>query len=418
MDQPKAAGVELAATVGPKLGRRVFVLSSSAWSQTVSLPSESIRGLSQDELAKMLNFEAESLSGLSAFESSLAFHQTSNSEFLITQIAQAELSTIRDMITSRGSKFQGLASPVGVPSNVQGNATWNRVEYWSSCVCHTSSESETPDIINTDPRSDRWRGALTRPDAFAQASVQLYGPDLAWRASDATATCCDLSDQKEAEQWLTAWATILTGSASVVPVIQPAAAGNSNARRKSSTQLLAAAMVATLCLAHWIFVKQTVRNIHQDLEKLKAPIATRKKYNQQRLAAEKQRDLLRKQLSDVGSRHSQIVGLENHRHRWVTLLRLLSEQHSSQMVITRIEYGPEGLTVMGRSVDAQSAGQLAGALRPSLRRQGWIVEPPSQEGQNALDNGGPWSFRILMRDVSPQDAEAESGRQFADSKGQ
>jgi hypothetical protein len=58
--------LETALGLGPKLGKTVYILSSDLWTQTLSLTHDSAN-MSSQELASALSFEAEALSGLSAF---------------------------------------------------------------------------------------------------------------------------------------------------------------------------------------------------------------------------------------------------------------------------------------------------------------------------------------------------------------
>lgn len=72
-DQPDLpSAVELGISLGPSLGRRVWVLSTDVWTQTLSMPAIKAGGLEANELRGALNFEAESLSGVSALEATLA----------------------------------------------------------------------------------------------------------------------------------------------------------------------------------------------------------------------------------------------------------------------------------------------------------------------------------------------------------
>src|SRR6266436_3172625 len=63
-----AALVEAALHLGPRPARKVLVLTSDLWTQTLELPLHKSADVNAGDLARALNFEAETLSGLSAFE--------------------------------------------------------------------------------------------------------------------------------------------------------------------------------------------------------------------------------------------------------------------------------------------------------------------------------------------------------------
>src|SRR5262249_55421328 len=60
--------VDAALLQGPRPGKRVWVLSTDLWTQTLELATQKAAGIAPAELASALNFEAEALSGLNAFE--------------------------------------------------------------------------------------------------------------------------------------------------------------------------------------------------------------------------------------------------------------------------------------------------------------------------------------------------------------
>src|SRR5271154_6470118 len=73
-DLPDFASLAEAALIqGPKPGKRVWIFSTDLWTQTLELPANKATGVSASELANALNFEAEALSGHSAFESVVGY---------------------------------------------------------------------------------------------------------------------------------------------------------------------------------------------------------------------------------------------------------------------------------------------------------------------------------------------------------
>src|SRR5262245_30083863 len=93
-DLPSA--VELALTLGPAVGRRVWVLAADLWTQTLGLPMGKVAGMGGPELAAALNFEAETHSGVSALEASAGIATQPpltgrrEAQFWITQVTNTD----------------------------------------------------------------------------------------------------------------------------------------------------------------------------------------------------------------------------------------------------------------------------------------------------------------------------------------
>ena len=71
-EQPPGAAVATSIEAAIKLnskkpGKRVLVLTSHVWLQSLKLMNQAASGLEDDELAQTLKFEAESFSGIEAF---------------------------------------------------------------------------------------------------------------------------------------------------------------------------------------------------------------------------------------------------------------------------------------------------------------------------------------------------------------
>ncbi|MCK5190758.1 MAG: hypothetical protein KAR12_11955, partial [Methylococcales bacterium] len=42
---------------------------------------------------------------------------------------------------------------------------------------------------------------------------------------------------------------------------------------------------------------------------------------------------------------------------------------------------------------------LAGNIEAPLAKVGWKVNPPTKKEMNIFDNGGPWSFEMVIEDL-------------------
>ena len=71
-----AATVGLAELAGLKRGTRVRVVYPEGWIQTLEINSKRVQGVSDETLASLLAYEAETFSGLSPERSVLAYRRT------------------------------------------------------------------------------------------------------------------------------------------------------------------------------------------------------------------------------------------------------------------------------------------------------------------------------------------------------
>ena len=125
LDDPSVL-VEAALALGPKVGRQVFVLSTDFWSQTLPLPTSRTRGLTEEEVAGALNFEAETLSGQSALETVLGqrlLKSTSGENlYWVLQLKTYDRDRIADIVYQAGGRLEGLGHPSCLPRPLQTGA--------------------------------------------------------------------------------------------------------------------------------------------------------------------------------------------------------------------------------------------------------------------------------------------------------
>ena len=65
--------VEVALGAEARCGKDVWILCEDAWTQSLTLAAQAVAGLGDEQLERVLGFEMESLSGLSAADSIAGF---------------------------------------------------------------------------------------------------------------------------------------------------------------------------------------------------------------------------------------------------------------------------------------------------------------------------------------------------------
>ncbi|MEM6363591.1 MAG: PilN domain-containing protein [Planctomycetota bacterium] len=104
---------DAAIRLGPKKTGDVWVLSSDFWTGIVHLAADVSRSLEGAELEQAIALEAETYSGISAFDSRLGTKPMPPAEmgerrWWVTQIAQSDWIDVKDTITQFGGKLAGM----------------------------------------------------------------------------------------------------------------------------------------------------------------------------------------------------------------------------------------------------------------------------------------------------------------------
>ncbi len=418
--------VELALRLGPAPAHKVWILSSDLWVQTLAMARNAVEGVETEELRKALGFEVEPLSGMGAFDSEIAFRQLpargNDSSFWVMQAESIQRDPLEDIIAREHGKFAGLVSAAGLPKPLfeqEEGGSWQRIELWPThvvCLNHVAGEELDVHIINEAPRQNRWREQVEAwLNQVGDASEQewLTATDLSDVVEESdTPEPMSLDDQETLEIWLTVWASALSQPDPAVPHVAPK---RRPASMKQKAMLCVALwlVVAALCGVRWMTLSSSVDEARKYAEEVKrnADSLSPLRATENRLKKEK------KTLNDDSTkledreRNMQTM-LRSYRDRYGILLGLLGQYAPDPSVLTvdEIVSFPNSLEIKGRSIDSQLISSLASGLAEHLPKYGWVADLPTKEAQNKLPNGGPWAFRIKIRDVE-KPAMTTGGRQ-------
>jgi hypothetical protein len=254
------AALTLALTGPQRLGRKVWVLDSAVWLGVVELPSASVAGLTDHELIGPVEFEAEALSEIAPHEAVTAVQRrrmaNQEDQFLVTQVKRTEIFAIAKAVRQAGGHLAGLGHPAGLAppiiedepkSSMLHLRDWRSVEFWHHevvlCECINGHVNTIP--LGTAPDRE-WRRALdpflrqSDPLDFehtlVEAATKVRGGSSSWRASAtshkttrwlranqhdeddiAAGPVCQLSQESQANLFLSAWAEQLVHSNNETP---------------------------------------------------------------------------------------------------------------------------------------------------------------------------------------------------------
>lgn len=434
-----ASAVEYGLSLGPKPGRAVWVLSTDLWVQIAALPAMKVSGLSSADLEQALNFEAESLSGISALEGAVgavAFPASRGERpCWLVQMRAAERDLVGEVVDRAGSTLAGICHPSGLPRSVtrKPDASFARIELWPDAVIGIRQESHGPlelHVMNSDPLLGRWQAEVTSwgfppPSADTEEGRTdrvLVGPvgtpfppanadDLDGRGTAVELLVADgyptptdrakgalrLDDPERFAGWLSTWAAELMKRAPAVPVVRSAVRPMSALRRTALAAALTAVVVA-MCSAHWFTLNQKQQELNASLAAARPDPKEAEYFRTVAAQQATERDKLR---AEANRLEIAVTRIDQYRERYPKLLEVLAQYKPEEVVVLRIEHDAGNPKIVGLALRPDLPHQYARALTAPLRPLGWEVQAAKEADLKMADGGGPWSFEFIIRDATP-----------------
>lgn len=398
------AAVDFALSLGPKVGSRVYVLSSDFWLQCPTLSAAKASGLLAADLGMALNFEVEGRSGIPAADGTAAAVTLPPVRGEVpcwtVQIRSGERDAIADAVRRAGSTFGGVTHPAAVPEPLRGQAgvAFQRIELWPDAVVGVRRDATgrlQMKVINTDPPLGRWgseMGAWLEPGPTELLTADNLAATGAFSAPG-TQTPIPLSDPVIAGEWVARWAAALTARAPQVPVVGPAPRVASGANRGLAAGVLVI-LAAAACIGLRYFIDQQQTRLNASLAGT-APDGKGAETIRAELKAEtEKRDRGR---ADRAKLEKVTPLIEQHRARYSKLLEALATHMPENVVVQKIDHDASGPKVSGVTLRPELAQQYTRTLYAPLKAFGWEVQPAKE---TALKERDAWGFEFVVRDVS------------------
>lgn len=412
--------VETALRQGGPPGRRVWVLSSMVWTQTLQVSAGTTAGVKPAELQQALRYEAEALSGMNAMDTALGYlpvaAMDSGQSFWITQMLASVREQVAVIIRQAGGTLAGVCHPGGLPQpladNLPADAPWQRIELWSDTIVgiHTHVPGATQHLIlNTPPQRDRWQASIApwrdRCGSVAHRELLLgaepfYVPDMAPQFT--------LENEAHLLTWFTAWAHCLVSRQPAVPVVPPP---TRQMARQRQVFMAAALGVITLgaCVAHFTWLGRQRQERSAALQRLQEPAKALSASQKQATELEKDVTTLRERVQGLQRDVQRLADdLPRQRQRFGRLLELLATQQLDDLLVQAIDQQEGHVVVRGIALQPHLAAQFASALTPALQEYGWRVQPPTQQTATAAESGSPWTFTLLLTEFDSATAPPPS----------
>lgn len=385
---------------------RVFVLSSDVWTRTLRVPALNLKNLSAAELQQSLAFEAEPLSGLSPAEAATAVLTLGEAHGLgdawVGQISVAVLGEIDEVVRGAGGKLAGVLHPAGVPIPIDfgsGSDSGLRVEFWADATARVVNDGDRLTNLQIEQGAatanrEAIVGEWARQSNVGLERVDVLVPDF--RPSiDGEHT---FADDATLETWLTAWHKVLTARKPAAPSIAPPPRPLSTQQRRNIAAVLAGVALLA-CIGHGYWVRTGIELAQAEQNRVEAPgrelASIKKQQGETEKALTKLRDETTKRAAEVKQAEETLIA---HRRRLGALLDRLGRESTHQWVLRRIDGSPRELILVGLTMHPEHISALAADLAADLDKLGWTVEPPTHTARNQLNDGGPWSFELRLRD--------------------
>jgi Tfp pilus assembly protein PilN len=404
--------VEAALRMGSGKPRRVLLLSTEVWTQTLPMAAGAAAGMSEDEVALALAFEAEPFSGISPFDSLGAClslpRGADEPQFWFTQMAASQREQLDFVVGQAGGRLIGVGHPAGLPVPLRSTppARWQRIELWPDAVVCLHREAHGPmhvHVINTGPHTETWQHDTEAWfDRFGpvESRETLFGSRRAVLAGEeaAGAEPIDLSDEENLVRWFAAWAEHALGRRPEAPILRPAPKPMSTSTRLAIAGLIGAVMLG-LCLVHYGWTGAVTRAAEAASAELRRPAEELRK-------AQSEADELQKQLASLTAQTERmqasvdacVRAMEWNRQRMVGLMAALAQSDPDAFVVQAIETRRDGIRIRGISRLPGQPNELAARLASTLRPLGLQVHPPTKEAGFLAADGGPYLFELLIQD--------------------
>lgn len=419
--------VEAALRLGTRRPGRVWVLSSDFWTQTLSLPVNTVAGLQVEEINRALGFEAEPFSGISALEA-VAAHvvlpdQNQQRPFWFTEMLAGQLEQIDYVVQQAHGQLIGMGHPGGLPrplaAELSAAEAWQRVELWPAaivCIQGGGGRRPTISVRNTDPKPGRWEADVERWQAEQPAgsvAESLHAASGVGMDELAPAHRLSLEDQQGLAGFLQVWAEQLAESGTALPLIRPPQRPMSDASRRMTAVVLGL-IAAILCTGVHLGVKHYQDGLERQAALLRGPAQQLAQFKKDGAKLRSRRDDLKKAcgtITDDLAHYQQVM--QSQRQRLSVLLTVLARCGSDETVIRKIDGAEDEIVLHGVCMQPELATELAGTLAKTLGPQSWQVQPPNKKSRELLVGGGPWEFDLCIKDIGPstsgQRADAAAG---------
>ncbi len=412
--RPMAAEVPTLVDTALRLGKsrpsRVWVLSDDFWTHKLTLNPDAVEGLSPAEVSRVLAFEAEGLSGVSAVDSEVGVTELRTTDgrrdYWLIQVPRWVRDQVDQSVRAAGGKLLGMIHPGGLPhalSDTNEAQGWCRVETWPGIVMAVGARTGGAverSVFNADGRNAATtRGLAEWREALGDVSVEQLVDGKRTPLLGDEAAVLRLDDEATLTRWLVHWAATLDRRELSVPSLSAPARPVTDGHR-AAMALGLAAMVAGIAVWDSSRINARIGSLDKEQKRLKRETTA---WEQSQLRITKlEKDLtgaktaLNRLTTETASTET---SLRAYRQRWAELLAAIESSCPRDVLVREISHRGRIPMIQGVSLGVAPVTEFASRLAESLGNNGWNVSPSYKSVEGESGAAKLYEFSLLLNDV-------------------
>ncbi len=393
--------VDAALRLGGSRKRQVYVLTTRCWTGPVAVGPDLVSGASDDELKQTVSLEAETFSGISAFESdasivSLPPDSLGDHRYWLTKIPHQDLRSIEDALRQAGAKLAGVGHPAAATIEAPGSPTqeWWSMQNWDETTLLMRGSGEV--IADYHAMSSGLQSQRTSQEfaAFFQdtvdgAPLQWIGPGELPAAVAALPQAdghkrIDTSSEADLQRWAAAWMRSQGKQSPATPLITIPKRPMSKEVSIAIAAVLAL-LVIGLCFGHYWYLGQQLARADANIKKMQELQRDLKKGKDQlkrlnkdiaQAVAENEQALAEVRKSEGEIEEAKKV-IDRGRRRWLSLVDSLAEVSDENGWIREIRSTNGEVSIRGLATSAAVVDRFAARLEAAPAATSWQILPAS-----------------------------------------
>ncbi|MEM6692010.1 MAG: PilN domain-containing protein [Planctomycetota bacterium] len=392
---------DAALRLGGSRRRQVYVLTTRCWTGSIAIGPELISGASGDDLDQMIALEAETYSGISAFESAssnraLPPDALGDQRFWLTQIPDHDLRSIDDALRQAGAKLAGVAHPA-VPKiePIQSPTDeWRSLQNWDEATLLMRGCGEAVADFHSMSSGLQSQRTIQEFETFfhgIESTAQLEWLGVG-ELPPTLSTLPQAEDHRRidtaSESGLCRWAAAWMGSQAKQSVGSPLVTIPKRPMSKEVGLAISAALGLLMmgaCFLHYRYMSQQLADIEASVDQMQGQRDQLKNDQDAAKELKKQTDEVDAEtatlLTSVKQAQSDVLKagqiIERGDRRWLSLVDALVEVSDKDGWVREIQSTDGTVSIRGLAMNDAAVHRLAARLESTSASSEWQILPAS-----------------------------------------
>lgn len=393
--------VDAALRLGKSHRRQVYVLTTRCWTGSVSVGPDLISGASEEDLDQMVALEAETYSGISAFESAssnspLPPDELGDHRYWLTQIPDTDLRSIDDALRQAGAKLAGIAHPA-VPKLAE-TATpteeWRSLQNWDEATLLIRGCGDAVADFHSMSSGLQSQRTVQEFQTFFQgvegdATLEWIGPG---ELPPALAALPQAEEHRRndtfGESGLKRWASAWMRSQGKQSVGSPLVTIPKKPMSREAGIAIAAVLgllMMVVCYGHHRYLSNQLADLDANISQMERQEGQLQNDKDQLKRLQEDRDeavskekKLRSNIKQQQEDVAEAKGIIQRRsRRWISLVDALVEVSDEDGWVREIRSNQDSVSIRGLAVNDAAVHRLAARLESTSAAEQWLILPAS-----------------------------------------